>query len=68
MKGLNANSLILKIDLDLRMFNRFLFYFKSAILTEFHRINNGGEEAVYHSIYFLRGLFVILFEVGVFPV
>ena len=66
-KVLNANSLILKIDLDLRMFYRFLFYLKSAILTEFHWKNNGAEEVVNPSIYFLRGLFVILFKGGGVP-
>ena len=49
------------------MFYRFLFYLKLAILTEFHWINNGAEEFVYPSIYFLRGLFVILFKGGGVP-
>ena len=37
---------------------------KSASLTEFHGINNGAEEVVYPSIYFVRGLFVIKFKGG----
>ena len=63
MKVLNTNSLA-NSENCLRLTNVLPvpFLLETGDFTEFHPINNGAEEVVYPSIYFLRWLFVILFQ------